>query len=158
MRYKVVPEARSVAFLREARAAVPLVPGTVEDCCARIRDRTAVQSRDEARAYLTLLEALDLVAADERGYYRTRETHDDAALAAAFRERVFGARELLAAMADGPLTPPAAFERLRESIPRWERHHHTDWEAEWRERTRRLLDWLVAFGLAERDGDRYRAA
>ncbi|PSQ29891.1 hypothetical protein BRD06_02315, partial [Halobacteriales archaeon QS_9_67_15] len=70
----------------------------------------------------------------------------------------FGASEVLDALRfDGPLTAEEAFEAIREAVPRWERDRHADWESEWRERTERLLDWSVAFGLASRDGDRYAA-
>lgn len=158
MRYKVVPPVRSTAFLREAAAALPLVPGSVEDCCSRVRDETAVQSRDEARAYVTFSQALGLVAETDRGFHRVRGGPDDSDLAEAFRERVFGAREVLATLEDGPLTTDEAFSALCDEIPRWERDRHDDWGAEWRERTTRLLDWAVELGLAERDGDRYESA
>lgn len=158
MRYKVVPPVRSTDFLREAAAALPLVPGSVEDCCTRVRDETAVQSRDEARAYVTFLQALGLVAETDRGFHRIRAEPDDDALAEAFRERVFGAREVLDALEGGPRTAEAVFAELSEDVPRWERDRHEDWNAEWRERTTRLLDWAVELGLAERDGDRYESA
>ncbi len=156
MRYKVVPEPRSVAFLREAAETLPLVPGSVEDCCSRIRDETAVLSRDRAREYLTLLEALGLAEETDRGYRRLRDQPGDGVLAERFRERVFGVRELLAALdSQGELDVDGAFDVLADEVPRWERDRREDWEEEWRERIRRLLEWCVAFGLAERDGDEY---
>jgi hypothetical protein len=150
MRYKVVPEPRGVEFLLEVRDALPLVPGSVEDCCTRIRDRTGVPSRDRARAWLTFARALGLAAETPRGYHRVRGDVSQADLAAAFRERVFGARELLDALAaaDAPVPAADAFDSIRGVVPRWERSRHADWEAEWRERTRNLLEWAVAFGLA----------
>jgi len=157
MRYKIVPPVRSVAFLREAAETLPLVPGSVEDCCSRVRDGTAVTSRDEARAYLTFMQALGLVAETDRGFHRVREQPDDAALSEAFRDRVFGAREVLAAVADEALTADEAFAVLGEKIPRWERDRHEDWEAEWRERTERLLEWGVEFGPVVVDDGQYRA-
>jgi hypothetical protein len=156
MRYKVVPPVRSREFLRDGAGTLPLVPGSVEDCCSRVRDGTAVQSRDEARMYLTFMQALGLVAATERGLHRVRETPSDGALATAFRERVFGAQEMLAALDSGPRTVEKVFAEMREEVPAWERDRHTDWVAEWRERTRRLLGWAVQLGLAERDSDQYR--
>ena len=52
MRFKVAPEPRDLAFLGSARRAVPLVPGTVEDCCSRLVERTdvAAPGPDEAAA------------------------------------------------------------------------------------------------------------
>ncbi len=159
MRYKVVPPVRDVALCREVAAALPLVPGTVEDCCTRIRDRTAVPSRDAAREWLTFCQALGLAAETDRGFHRVREEPDDDALADAFRENVFGAREVLAAAADGPTgagtTVDEAFAALRERVPGWERAREEDWKAAWRERCRRLLAWGVVFGYVERDGDVY---
>lgn len=158
MRYKVVPAPRSVAFLRDVRAALPLVPGSVEDCCTRIRDRTDLQSRDRAREYLTFAQALGLAAEGERGFHRTREEPTDGELADRFRENVFGAREALDALDDGPKTAAECFDVIRDVVPRWERDRHTDWEAQWRDVTRRLLEWGVAFGLLDRTGDEYRLA
>jgi len=157
MRYKVVPPVRSVAFLRDAAGTLPLVPGSIEDCCSRVRDGTAVPSRDEARATITFMQALGLVTETERGFHRVREQPDDGALAAAFRERVFGAREGLDAVAEEPRTVDDVFAVLGEEIPRWERDRHEDWEAEWRERTERLLGWAVVFDLVAVDDGQYRA-
>jgi hypothetical protein len=159
VRYKIVPEPRDREFLAAAHRAVPLVPGTVEDCCLRILDETTAPSRDAAREYLTFLEALELVAETDRGYRRRRVDPAEADLGEAFRRRVFGAAELLDALAEeGSLTAEEAFAALREHVPRYERDRHTDWTAEWRERTRRLLAWSVVFGLAVDDGDRCRPA
>ncbi|WP_436911806.1 hypothetical protein [Halosimplex marinum] len=158
MRYKVVPPVRDRAFLAAAQRALPLVPGTVEDCCLRIVDETAAPSRDAAREYLTFLQALELAEETPRGFRRRRVDADEADLADAFERRVFGASELLDALREsGSLTVDEAFDGMREHVPRWERDRHTDWEAEWLERTERLLEWSVAFGLAARDGDRYRS-
>jgi len=158
VRYKIVPAPRDREFLAAAQRALPLVPGTVEDCCLRLVDETAAPSRDAAREYLTFLQALELVAETDRGYKRRRVDLDDADLGDAFERRVFGASEVLDALrAGGSLTADEAFEAIRDAVPRWERDRHADWESEWRERTERLLDWSVAFGLASRDGDRYAA-
>ncbi|QLH83154.1 hypothetical protein [Halosimplex pelagicum] len=159
MRYKIVPPVRDRAFLVDAQRAVPLVPGTVEDCCLRIVDETAAPSRDAAREYLTFLQALELVAETPRGFRRRRVDAAEADLGDAFERRVFGASEVLDALRGAEsLTTAEAFDELRDHVPRWERDRHTDWEAEWLERTERLLGWSVAFGLATRDdGDRYRS-
>lgn len=160
MRYKVVPPVRDVAFLREVRAALPLVPDSVEDCCARIRDRTGCPSRDEAREYLTFCQALGLAAESDRGYHRTRTDLDDADLAERFRDAVFGAREVLAALDGESRTADEVYAEVREVVPRWERDRHADWEEVWRERIERLLEWGVAFGLVRRseDGSLYAAS
>jgi hypothetical protein len=155
MRYKVIPPVRDVAFLRGARETLPLVPDSVEDCCTRIRDGTDLPSRDVARETLTFLEALGFAAEAERGYHRVRDPPTEAELAARFRERVFGAAEVIEALeaADEPLEPESVFDAVRDLVPRWERDRHPDWEAVWLDRTESLLGWAVAFGLAEqRDG------
>ena len=157
VRFKIVPPVRTVGFLREAAETLPLVPGSVEDCCSRIRDGTAVTSRDEAREYLTFLQALGLVAETDRGFHRVRDGPGDEDLSVAFRERVFGAREVLDCVATEPRTVEEAFDALRDEIPRWERDRHEDWEAEWRERTERLLGWAAVFGLVTESDGQYRA-
>ena len=159
MKFKVVPDPPDdLGRVRAVQRAVPLVPGTVEDCCARVVAETPVAARDDAREWLTFLRALGLVAETDRGYRRTRADPDPATLAPAFRERVFAAGDVLDAVAaDGPLTADRAFAAVRDRVPEWERSRHTDWEREWRERVRRLLDWAVLFGLVERADGTYRA-
>ena len=156
MRYKVVPEPTDWELLIEVGEALPLVPGSVEDCCTRIRDRTALASRDEAREWLTFAQAVGLAVETDRGFHRARETPDEDDLRAAFRSNVFGAREVLDALAAGePLTTTAAFEAVRDIVPRWERSRHADWESEWQDRTARVLAWSREFGLAERTAEGY---
>lgn len=140
------------------RAALPLVPGAVEDCCARVVARTAVPSRDEARRWLTFLRALGLATETDAGFARTRENKDREALAGAFRERVFGAREVLDALAaaEEPLDEAAVFERVEAQVPAWERARHDDWQRRWRERVARLLAWADLLGLATRTAEGYR--
>ncbi len=160
MRYKVAPGPPDRERLHAVSEAVPLVPASVEDCCTRIRDRTAVPSREVAREWLTFCQGLGLVDETDRGYYRLRDPPDDDALAAAFNQGVFGAREVLAALdsADRALGAEAVFEAVREVVPKWERDRSPDWEAKWRERVRRLLGWGVVFGHLERAEDGYRVA
>lgn len=159
MRYKVVPEPLGLDVLDAAHGAMPLVPDSVEDCCIRLVDRTAIPSRDAAREWVTFLQALDLVRETPRGYERRRTPVERDVLAETFGERVFGAAELLDALdGAGGLTVDEAFDSLRPAIPEWERDRHTDWESEWRERVRRLLEWAVAFGLVRATDDRYELA
>jgi hypothetical protein len=158
VRYKIVPEPVDPDLLEAVRGAVPLVPGSVEDCCTRIRDRTALPSREEAREWLTFCQALGLVAETDRGYYRIRDDPDPATLRERFRESVFGAREIHEALvaAGEPLDAAAVFESVRGAVPRWERDRRVDWETEWRDRVRVLLEWGVAFGQVERADGGYR--
>lgn len=157
MQYKVVPPASdSVGTLETARRAVPLVPRSEDDCCARVMDRAGVPARDEAKEWLTFMRALGLVEEAERGYHRTRDPIDPERLAAAFRERVYGAEDLLDVLdAEEPVSAGEAFERFVDAVPAWERQRHADWERVWRERVGRLLDWAVLFGLAAREGEGY---
>ncbi len=153
MRVKPVPAPPdSLDTLAEARRAVPLVPGGEEDCCARIMTRIDIPGRDEARTWLTFLRGLGLVVEGPQGFVRTRDEID---LPTAFREGIYGAREVLAALdeAEGPVDPATVFERF--SIPAWERHRRQDAETDWRERVRYLLDWLVLIGEARRTDGGY---
>lgn len=159
MRFKIVPPARDREFLLSVRDALPLVPGSEDDCCRRIRDRTAVASRAAAREWLTFCLALGLAAESERGYRRVRDEPTVDQLAERLVEQVFPTRELLATLeAEGPLGPDAAFAALRDEIPRWERSRSTDWAAEWRERLGHLLAWCVAVDLATHHAAGYRCA
>jgi hypothetical protein len=157
VQFKVVPPAPdSIEALETVRRAVPLVPRSETDCCARVMDRAGVPARDEAKEWLTFMRALGVVAEAERGYHRTRDPVDPDRLAAAFRERVYGVDALLDALdAVGPCSADAAFERFADAVPSWERRRHADPERVWRERVRRLLDWAVLLGLAERGPDGY---
>jgi hypothetical protein len=158
VKFKIVPPPRSRGFVGEAQRALPLVPGSENDCCARLVDRTDLAARDEAREWITFLRALGLAERTESGYRRLRRDPAFEALAAAFRERVFGAAAVLSVLdaADGPLGVEAVYVRFREAVPNWERHRRADWDEEWRERVERLLGWAVVFDLAEHVDDAYR--
>lgn len=157
VRYKVVPEPRDAEFVFAVRDALPLVPGSVEDCCTLIRDRTDLPSRDEARAWLTFCQALGLARETDRGFHRVREDVDAADLGDRLLEGVFAAREVrdVLADADGPLSADEAFEAVRAEVPRWERHRSPEWEDDWRERVEHVLGWLVAFGVVAESPDGY---
>jgi hypothetical protein len=157
-RYKVAPGPPTVDALRSVHAALPLVPEDVADCCGRVVDRTSVATRDDAREWITFLQALALAKETDRGYRRLGTDVTPAAVRDPFVERVFGVAELLDALDDvGSLTVEAGFEVLRPSIPVWERERHPDWGRVWRDRTRRLLAWSVVFGLATRSDEEYRS-
>lgn len=161
MRRKPVPPApESVEYLREVRDAVSLVPREEESCCLRLMDRAGVPAEDEARTWLTFLQALDLVSETGGKFVRDRDPTDPGRddLAERFREGVYGVRELAGILdREGPLDADAAFEAFREHVPQWERHHEEDWEATWRERVRRLLEWGTLLGVFGRTDGEYRA-
>jgi hypothetical protein len=158
MRFKVAPDPVDSDLLGAVHGAIPLVPGSVDDCCARILNRTAVTAREDAEAWLTFCRALDLATETDRGYERQRCDPTDEAVAEAFVERVFGVPELLDALdaADEPLSAEAGFAAIRDAVPTWERNRHGDWERVWTARTRCLLDWGVVFGHVERADEGYR--
>lgn len=147
--------------LERVRGAVPLVPGSTEDCCSRIVSRAGdvVPARDDANRWLAFLAALDLVAEHDRGFARTRTPLDREALAARFSDRVYGAREArdILAAAEEPLAPDAVFERFEPAVPPWERDRDPGgWRDRWTELVRRLLDWLVLLDLAKETDGGYR--
>lgn len=156
MRFKVVPPVpESLEPLRKARDAVPRVPQPEDDCCMRVVTAGVTGARDEAREWLTFCRALDLVAESDRGYHRSGDIDPDV-LGDRFRERVFGAEEVLTALErHGMLTVDEVFDSVRTRVPEWERQRHDDFERIWRERVARLLGWAVLFGLVERNGERY---
>ena len=163
MRFKPVPPApETFGYVERVQRAVPLVPGTEDDCCARLVDRLDLPDRDAARTWLTFLRALELAEETPSGYRRTGAEPTVADCRAALLDRVFAADAVHDALAsEGSITVDAAFEAVRERVPTWERHRDTEWTAVWRERVERLLDWLVLLDAAERiDGDevRYRLA
>lgn len=161
MKVKHVPAAPDdLAFVETAQRAVPLVPDTQDDCCARLLDRTDLVSRDEAATWLTFLRGLGLVERGPSGYSRVRREPDPEDLREAFRDGVFGAEEVLDALrdADRPLTAAETFERVRDAIPEWERHKNpTTWTDVWTETVTHELDWFVLLGLADRVDDGYVA-
>ncbi|PSQ06202.1 hypothetical protein BRC97_07480 [Halobacteriales archaeon QS_6_71_20] len=159
MKFKLVPEPpEDVGFVADAQAAVPLVPGTEDDCCARLMRRVGFRSRDVARTWLTFLRAVGLAAETDDGFKRLRTEPSPDRLRDRLLSGVYGADDvadaLLAADDRGTaLAADAAFERFADRVPEWERYRTDDWESVWRERVDRLLGWLVLLGLAgERDG------
>lgn len=161
MRYKVAPDPEGGReALAEAHRAVPLVPGNTDDCCARLESRLGLANRETANEWLAFLDALGLATETDRGYERVRTDLDAEDLGTPFRESVFGAREVLEALAtaDESMTATEAFAAIRSIVPTWERNRHGNWEGEWQERVTRLLDWAVVFNLVERRSDGYVAA
>jgi len=154
MRFKLVPAAPdSLAAVREAQGAVPLVPGSEDDCCARLQRRCGYPSRDVSRTWLTFLRALELAEETPSGFRRLRVDPTPERLRAAFLDRVFLAADALAALvaADEPLDADALFAAVRGEIPTWEHHKNPDtWQTVWRDRLGTHLDWFALLDLAER--------
>lgn len=160
MRYKWVPDPPAdPEAVAAARRAVPLVPAAEGECLTRLRRRSTgcgIDDRETAREWLTFLRALGLVERRASGYVRTREPVDADVLRERLLGRVYGARELLAALssADGSLPVDEALDRASVDQPTWERlRHGAEWERTWRARQQRLLEWLVLLGAAERTAD-----
>lgn len=163
MRFKHVPRPpERVDRVFEARRAVPLVPDTQDDCCARLMERCGFPERDEAAKWLTFLRALGLVAEHERGYARTREDVDADALAGRFLDGVYLAPAVRDAVAnaDEPLSADAVFDAVAEAVPQYERNKYpTNWREVWGDTVARELDWLALLGeLEATDDGRYTVA
>lgn len=159
MKFKSVPEPPAdLDFVADAQRAVPLVPGSVDDCCARLLDRTDLSSRNSAETWLTFLRALGLAEEKSAGFARTRQDPDPEFLRERFREHVFGVPTVLGILseAEGSLSADEVFEDFREEVPTWERHRNPNsWEDIWSERVGYLLEWAVLLGLAEEEDGKY---
>jgi hypothetical protein len=160
MRFKPLPE--PPADLDEVEAfqqAVPLVPGSEDDCCARLMRRRDLPSRDVARTWLTFLRALELAVETDSGFRRTDREPTPANLRESFVANVFSAEEVLETLrsATEPLSDEAAYEAIADTVPNWERHKVRTWEADWRQRISDLLAWLVVLDLAAATPDGYVA-
>lgn len=157
MRFKVVPPVRSRAFIREAHWSLPLVPSSENDCCALLMNH-GIDSRDEAREWITFLRALGLVSEENGRFYQRQVDPSDRELASAFRERVYAANELLNLVAEteSPLKVEELFEQGQEQgiIPQWERYQQ-DWENVWRVRIQRILAWGCEFNLLKQREEGY---
>ncbi len=159
MKFKLVPDAPDeFDFVAEAQRAVPLVPGTEDDCCARLTNRLDFPGRDVARTWLTFLRALELAEETQSGFARLRREPSRDEVAEAFQSRVYGVSTVLDVLEErGTLSEEAAFEAFREEIPAWERHKNPSRVEEvWRERVGNMLEWAVLLGLAERTSEGYR--
>ncbi|MFC4437973.1 MULTISPECIES: hypothetical protein [Natrialbaceae] len=160
MQFKPVPPAPdSLESLETVRRAVPRDPEDADDCCARLVDRTEIESRGAAAAWLTFLRALELATVSTSGFARIRRDFDLESLRRAFRDRVYRADELLARLeaADDPLTTKATVTHLSETSSHNARHERSSRLEKRREaRIERLLEWAVLPGLAERTENGYR--
>lgn len=152
MQFKLVPPVppnqESVA---DAQRAVPLVPGSEADCCARLQSRLSLPSRDVSRTWLTFLRALELAEETPSGFKRRRVEPTEQHLRDAFLRQIYGADHLATALGeDGPIDADEAYEQFRSRVPTWETYKQADWEDVWRERVGQILEWFVLLGIAER--------
>lgn len=156
MRVKPVPPPPAdLEAVRAAQRAVPLVPGSEADCCARLLGELDLASRDVARMWLTFLRGLGFVRESGSGFVRTRAEVDRETVGAGLVDGVFLGREVLEALGTEPTGTDEAFGAVEDAIPRWERAKDHDWREVWRTRTGYLLDWLVLAGLARRGEEGY---
>jgi hypothetical protein len=158
MQFKLVPPAPSdLEAVERAQRAVPLVPGSEADCCARLQSRLDLPSRDVARTWLTFLRALELVVETESGFKRRRIEPTREHLRDAFLRRIYGADNLLLALreSDEPMDADDAYDQFRHRVPTWETYKQADWEDVWRERVEQLVEWFVLLGFAERTEEGY---
>ncbi|MBP1921433.1 hypothetical protein J2751_000422 [Halorubrum alkaliphilum] len=154
MRLKPVPEPPTDLDALDAfRRAVPLVPGSEDDCCARLRDRRDLADRQAANDWLAFLRALGLARETPRGFVRSDAAATPELVREGLRDGVLLVPETLALLRDAsteePVTPASLFAATRESVPRHDRARDPKWEATWRERADRLLRWLALVNLAE---------
>jgi hypothetical protein len=158
VRFKLLPEPpESLALVEDAQRAVPLVPGSEDDCCARLMRRVDFPARDVSRTWLTFLRALELARETDAGFVREQTEPTPEHLRDAFRRRVYGAREVLASLdADEPRTVEEVFAEFEARVPVWETHRAAeDWRDVWRERVEHILGWAVLLDLAEKRDDGY---
>ncbi len=153
MRLKPVPEPPTdLDRLADYRRAVPLVPGRVDDCCARLRDRHDLSNRQVANDWLAFLRALGLVESTPRGFIRTEAEVTPERVRRGLREDVLFAPEALALLAeatpDDPVTAGDVHAATRGDVPRHDRGRDPNWETAWEARADRLLRWFVLVDLA----------
>ncbi len=157
MRFKAIPPApASLETLEAAWRAIPLVPEAEGACCQRVAGRLPKVDRDEARRWIALLRALEVVSKGPTGFTRTRSFPELPVLRHRFVANVVGVEELV----EGEphvLSVDEAFERVRSAVPAWERQQNPNtWETTWRQRTERLLAWGVLFGVFDEVAAGYR--
>lgn len=160
MRFKPLPDPPGdLEAVAAAQRALPLVPGSEDDCCARLMRRRDLPSRDVARTWLTFLRALELAVETDSGFKRSSREPSAANLRESFVANVYSAREVLNALraADAPMTTDRVFDVVADHIPTWERHKSRSWENDWRERIANLLGWLTVLDLAAERADGYVA-
>lgn len=170
IRFKPVPRpppgSDPLEAIEEVRGAIPLVPVDPDEAAGRVARRVAwVDGLAEARSWVSLLRAIGAVERGAGGLHRTRDWRArPAEVAERFVRRVLDADAVLERLEGGvpPDAPSGSVDAatlVGEGIgpPPWERRHHGDPAAVWRDRLGRLLDWLVLLGLASEIDGGYRA-
>lgn len=160
MRFKAIPPAPDeLDMLEAAWRSVGLVPDDERSCCRRVADRLAGVDLDEARRWLALMRALELVERGPSGYTRTQTWPEPDVLGHRFLTGVFGVEELLEAASEQPLDEQRAFDALNPHVPAWERHRAPNmWRDRWRKRATHLLEWGVLLGVFRPTETGYRPA
>lgn len=161
MRFKAVPPPpETLDGLEAAWKAIPLVPEGEAGCCQRLASRIERVDLDEARQWVAMMRALDIVERTETGYVRVRPLPEATVLGTRFRENVFGVDEIISHLAEsGPASPEDCFEAIEEVIPQWERNRNPGtWRTVWARRVQYVLDWGVLFGNFAQDQAGYRPA
>lgn len=152
--------------------ALPTEPDPELDCCARVIERTAVETREAAADWITFLRALEVVAKAPNGYRRAPmpgdvEPDSDVdgdpnleQLARAFRDRVVGVDAVLSTLDDEDgLAAEVIYGQLvaTDSIPTSDRRRYGDrLRSIWIDRIDRILEWATLFELVERVDGAYR--
>jgi len=94
---------------------VPLVPGSTDDCCARLRERRGLSDRQTANDWLAFLRALGLARETSRGFVRTDAEPTPERVREGLRDGVLLVPEALTALRDAspadPLTPKDCLRR-----------------------------------------------
>ncbi|MFB6298673.1 MAG: hypothetical protein ABEH65_00245 [Halobacteriales archaeon] len=160
MRIKLIAEPPpELAAVADVQRAVPLVPGTEDDCCARIMDRVGIPSRDDARTWLSFLRGIGLVEETDGGFVRSRTDPTAERIASGLLSGIYGAKEVrdILANAEEPLDATTVVDRFEPHVPEWERARDPNrWHDRWAERIERLLEWFVLVGIAEKTSTGYR--
>jgi hypothetical protein len=150
MQYRQLPPVGTLDDIETVWRAVPQTPDETEDCCQRLCDRTAIDSRSHASQWLVFLSALECVS-DDGGYYRHEALPDDATLATAFESSIFGVEAVLGVAGQEPQTSTDIEKSLPETTcKRIERTEHSETYLD------RLLGWAATFGYVEQTADGYR--
>ncbi|GAB7090427.1 hypothetical protein JCM18237_06980 [Halorubrum luteum] len=153
MRLKPVPEPPAeLSRVRELQRAVPLVPGSEDDCCVRLHDRCGLPNRQAANDWLAFLRMLGLVEETPRGFRRTEADPTPQRVRERLTDGVLLAPTALEVVRDAapsdPVTATELFEATRDAVPRHDRARDPDWESAWRDRADRLLRWFALVDLA----------
>lgn len=156
MRVKPVPEPPdSLDAVDTAWQAVPLVPASTNDCCYRVMGALELESRAQARTWVTFLYGLGFVTQTPQGFVRVRDPPD--ALRDAFLNGIYGAREIVDILerTKGVVGVDAVFDDFEAHVPAWEVHRTTVWRRTWKTRVAVILDWLALLGVIKHSPNGY---